>query len=389
MLTEEQQMDILIGKGLLQKRRFVDLNVTTGKTGQFLLHAPHMRKVYSAHRATNKTKLLDITSQHLTLIGQQQIRMGEGTGHYVQPGGNPERPKTVQEPAAAYGDFFEDLKKLGSDPVAKDLFLAATGRELKSTGTLTDSDAASLVLYYFNNDAKEIEDKLGKRTPLTEHLSKFSAIAGIAEQSRAFEGTDSRTGKKIPYDASLFIKQGLHAVIEGTHTLQAMFYAGPSGSQSIFLGGPTQNKEKKITGGAEQLRDPFGNPVALGRQLALFSKNKKVYKKQLNKLRIATKIAMQELSNEKIVELEKKAADERLLKAQNLTKAIQAISLPEESSGFLDFLNDRSGEIPKKKAEIKKLRKQYASDTDALAELDTAEDELTSKIGEVKKKLKI
>lgn len=380
-LTYEGQLDILTRKGKEKKRKFAETFVVTQKEGQYQLSDPHQRKIYSAHRTTKKSKIVDSSRQHLVLIGQQQLRMGEGTGHYVQPGGNT-RPETIKEPDAAYEKFFETLKILGNDAVADALYLAATGSARdKSAARLTDAEAAAMALYYINNDAAEIESKLGKRTQLTEHLSKFAGISGLAEQSRAFEAVDTRKEEEeeAPYDASLFVKQGLLSVSKGTHTLKEMFYKGKKGSESIFLGAPTQDTKGAITGGSEQLRDPFGNRKALERQMALFKPNKREYKKQLNDLRTGTKVSAPKLTKEHAEAQKKKMDAERLKSAQALTARIKRIPLPAEKSEVLDFTTDRSGPIKKHQAEIARLKRVWASDSAVLEELARAQSALNDK----------
>lgn len=320
-LTAQEKLAILRKRGSKKRKRLGKLDL--GDADQIQdVSDPHARKIFSARRAAGSL------GDAKTAIGKQQFRIGLGKGHFLQAGGNKEdRPENVKEPPSSYGDILPAIMSFGKkDSEADSIFKALTSED-RATGTeFSDAETARLLYHYAQNDVKEIEKKLEDekigRTPLTEHLSKLTAITGLSEQARGFEADP-------PYDASLFIKHGLAVVAKGERSMNEMFYRGHKGGESIFLGAPTD-------GGADQLRDPLKHPEALERQMSIFPHNKGEFKKSLNELKTKTQSTFPALTPEKAEQQAKRAADIEVEKAEMLKRQIEALKPPD---GFYDLMN--------------------------------------------------
>ena len=387
-LTSEQKLKIMIKKGKHKKRKLLESAIERKQQG-LTLNDPRHRKVFSAHRsnATKESMLIsDINKQEYFRLGSQNIRLGDGRGHFIQPGGNEDRPKNIKEPSADYHDFFEELKLLGKDENAAKLFKLITGSELGDKSNLTDAEIAIMLLYYMNNDAGTITEALGSRSQLTEHMSKFTAISCLSEFMRGFEATENKS--EAPYDTTLLIKQGLTCVASGSCTLQDVFYKGQGGKESFFLGAPSGIKAPDKIGGAVYLRDPL-NPdykPHLDRQMGLFPDNKGEFKKKINSYKSNTNVPLPQLSDEARQQMEVRHKAEQVQNANNLLMRAGELQVPNHIAELNDFLNGSSKNsfLRKYRDEAKKLRKQYKNNEDALAVLKQVDLTLNQKAKKAK-----
>jgi|GEM_PF-4978244 len=364
-LDEEQKMKLLMKHGG-EKQQVLKKKKVEKKEALFPLHDPHARKIYSSHRTDKDSTVSNINDQELIFIGNQTLRIGEGTGYFMQPGGNV-RPKTIKEPPADYQELFEGLKKLGEDKNAKPLYRLSLGTKAEPTleKTLTDEQVARMVFYYINNDAEEIEKQLTGRTQLTEHLSKLAGIFGISETSRSLEAINEKD-ESSPYDVTLLIKQGLVNVIEGSLSLEDVFYKGKGGEDSVFLGAPSEKHSSKQIGGADQLRKPFKHKQALNRQMGIFPKKKKELKQSLNKLKSQSNVNFPELNEEDQKKFKEKLAKQQVERAQALLDEINKIEVPTNIFQVDSFLRDKKGPIKKFTTRISALLKQLEGNEEAI-----------------------
>lgn len=373
-LTPRDQMWMMMLKGQRKKDKLLEGN--EGADGRDLkLHTPRMRGVYASHRTNTKDKASIASSENLMMIGHQRKRMRPGRGHFVQAGGNKDRPDGVKEPAADYAKLFDQMSQQGDDPNAAPLYKEATNGELGATGgKLSDAQMAAMALYYMNNDASKINEKLGKRTQLTEHLSTFTAVVGIAEQARGLEASPA------PYDTTLLIKRGLHRVKEGEGTLQEMFYKGAGGAQSIFIGAPNKTNSPRKIGGAEQIRNPFDpkNEEAFKRQMSIFPAKKGDFKEALNALRSTAKNTAPALTEADKQALEAPMA---LDAAKELADEVRELHVPDVAE-----LNDEKGKIQVYTCAIEAME-QNTKDETVLKLLDEADENLKKKTQEALAKL--
>lgn len=376
-LTASEKVKVLSKQGAKKRSRL--LTRTIEKEGKkFPMHDPRSRKVYSAHRSSRKAgSVSDITRQENLLIGPQVLRVGEGTGYFIQPGGNKStRPEGIKEPPADYSGLFEGMKLMGNDPNSAALYKLATGRELTKKSTLSDEAVAAIALYYMNHDASVIHASL-KRSQLTEHLAKLTIITNISEFARALEATGDKA--EMPYDATLLIKRGLQVVAEGTKTLREVFYQGKGGEKSIFMGAPSQENSPSKIGGAEVLRNPLSYIPRLERQMSIFPNRKKEYKASLNALKSQARIALPEMTEERRSELEESYKAEQVAQARALVREIKSLALPTSGLEVNDYVNTRGGPIKKYTSRINAMRKTYADNKAALKALTTARSELKKK----------
>jgi hypothetical protein len=278
------------------------------------------------------------------------------------------------------------MKKMGKDLNAAPLYTLATGREqtLKSTGDLSDPQIARMAYYYVDNNASVIEQALGRRTQLTEHLSKFTTISNVSELGRSLEATGESGEENLPYDATILVKKGLKEIAEGKITLKEFYYAGQGGQDSIFLGAPSE-KESGISG-AEQLRSPFKHSRALKRQMDIFPDNKREFKKELNALKTNSKTSFSKITEEEEREIENSRINEQVEEADKILNEIKEIEPPSTVFEVGDFLRDRRGPIKHYTTLINKKNKQFSGNSEAISKLVKAIKALMSKKKETSKK---
>ncbi len=382
-LNDEQRLRILMRQGKLKRRRLEGGKLKI-KESKFELHDPRSRKALIAHRQSKTSKLSRLDKQEYFWLGEQTIRLGEGTGYFIQPGGN-EREEGIAEPPAEYNALFEQMKRMGNDKNASRLYELATGKTRGNDETFTDSELATLALYYMNNDASAIARQLGSRSQLLEHLGKFTAITGISEFGRSMEAVDGKD--EVPYDATLLVKQGLMSVISGKKTLKQVFYEGKGGENSIFLGAPSEKHSSKKLGGAEILRNPFRYEANLRRQMEIFPTNKKEFKSALNRLKSQSAFELPSITEEDLKKQEELVALEQSTAANQLLERINGLTLPERVEDRNKFLNEGSGEIHKIRGTLKKWKKAFAGNKIALAVVMKAEAALNKKVLEFVKKM--
>lgn len=386
-LTHTAKMSIIMDKGKEKQKSFKRKKFDTDDKG-VPLHEPYARKVYSVHRSSGDSRFSNINNQELISVGQQILRLGEGTGYFMQAGGNQdERQEGIKEPDSDYHNLFEGLKGMGGDKNAQPLYQLAWNQwvstEEGSTAkfveeTLTDAQVALMVFHYFTNNVQELESKLQGRTQLTETLSKLIAIFGVSEMCRSLEGKDEKE-KPSPYDVTLLIKQGLLKVMEGKLTLQAVFYQGQGGENSIFLGAPSQKNSSKEVGGSDQLRYPFYYDKALERQMGIFSNNQREFKEELNSLRSSSDFKLPELTVEDEQKAQAMVAQQQVQNVQALIDEINRIEVPGENY-INEFLNEPNGTIKKFTKNINKLAKQVKGNEEALEKIKEARGALKQKV---------
>ncbi|MDG0812684.1 hypothetical protein [Cohnella rhizosphaerae] len=246
---------------------------------------PLHRKIYAADRSSKNPKIADLTTQDYFFVGEQRLRIGEGTGHFIQAGGNAEaRGTTIKEPPADYDKLIEAMLKMAKDPSAASLYKLATGAELDDKATFEDRELAAIMLYYLNHNVSKSHTV---RSNLTEHLQKFVSVTGVSELTRSFEagGKEERSKEKSKkkkdgsasgYSAETLVKMMLKLVVDGKVTsLQAVFFEGTGGMDSLFLGAPSAEHSGNKLGGAAVLRDPFAYSENLERQMSHTPHNKK------------------------------------------------------------------------------------------------------------------
>lgn len=385
-LDSEQKMRILAKKGDAKRQKLLDFTVDKSKS-DLNLDDPRTRKVYAAHRsnASAESKLIsNINKQESFFIGHQKLRLGHSTGHFLQAGGNA-RSGGIKEPSPDYHKFFPEIKRLGKDKNAKKMYQLATQKELGDKDHLNDAEVAAMLFYYMNNDVSQITQTLGERSQLTEHLSKFTAIATLSEFMRGMEaiekvkkkaegGSDEETpmNLKASFDATLLIKRGLQLVIKGEYTLQQVFYQGKGGDDSIFLGAPSESMTPSRIGGASYLRDPY-NPQYrshLDAQMGAFSDNKGAFKKELNALKTNSSAKLPMNSEEDTKKLTEKYEAEATENAKELLEKVKKITLPADLLTFLTVKSNRSP-LYKFSMEEKKLRQSCGNgNNEALEILD-------------------
>lgn len=374
-LDAKQKFEILTAKGRRKRLKLRTKNVAT-KEGVFSGSDLRSRKIYAAHRSSKSSLVSNINKQELLQIGEQTVRIDTGTGYFIVPGGNKEkRPPGIKEPPGDYESVFEAMKKMGKDPNAAPLYKLATGSDLGDKDALADAEIAAMALYYINNDAAQIQVNLGQRTQLTENLSKLTAITTISELARALEAT--KEGEEIPYDATLLVKQCFWVVMQGQKTLKEVFYEGKGGKESIFLGAPSE-KHSGISG-ADRLRRPHSYRQPLEKQMGIFPSNKRKYIQQLNAFRSKSTVKAPALTAEQQKALQKKYQQEQVKEARDLVQEIQDVDVPHDSSKILGFLTDRSGAIQKLRGKIRKLRRRFAGNKEAIELLDEAQRKLKKK----------
>jgi hypothetical protein len=371
-MNAEERMNYLMERGRKKKAALTKMEVTADQD-TFVLDQPHRRKIFAARR-TNQDPRIDVDQLQSVRVGQQALNIQAGTGHFVTPGGNV-RPEGIKEPPAEYKELFEQLMGLGNDSNAAPLCALLGIKKPEAGGKLTDYQVAALALYYMNNDVKEIEKSLKKRTQLTESLSKLVTIFGVAEQSRSFEA--EANGELMPYDVSLFLKAGLTRVIKGDASLEQVFYQGKGGVDSIFLGAPSEKHSPLRIGGAAQLRNPLGHSTALARQMEIFDKKKGRFKRQLNTLKTTSKSSIAPLTAKKQKEQAKKVASAQVETANTLLHDIGQLEIPDDLN---EFLNNKSrSPLAKYAREIKAYETKWAGNKDALAVLEAAKKALNQK----------
>ncbi len=371
-LTNEEKFKKLTKYGILKYQALVKQALDrSGKT--FIFDNPHSRKAYAAHRTTPGDLLVNIRSAQSARIGRQLLTMQSGRGHLVTAGGNKDRPKGIKEPPGEYEELFNKIRTLGKDKNAKTLLEQAGDTSKIEGGKLSDRQVAAIVLHSMNTP---IDESL-PRSQLTEHLGKLLGIF-TAETSRAFEA------KPDPYDVSLLIKVGLRSVIDQELTLHRLFYGGVGGSESAFLGAPSEKRSPSRIGGAAQLRNPLAYEEAFARQMNLLPSNKREFKALINRLKTGSvaKLAPQtEKDAQQAREMEKASQTE---KAEQLLKKAGALVVPDVND-LLVFLN--SGELKKIRKAVGSLKKEAKGNEDALAKLGKALKVLDEKEGQARKKV--
>jgi hypothetical protein len=310
-LTSAQKLEILAKKGKVAKAKYENKKlVMAGKALD--AHGQLRRKAIAVRRAGTETPDTD-----LILVGSQLMRVENAKGHYIQPGGNQaKRPKGVKEPPSTYQDIFEQMADMGTDknaaPLLKDLGQPAPGARL------SDPEIARMSLHYMQSTATDLEAKLKGRTQLTEHLSKLTAVLGVAELSRSMEAEE-------PYDATLLGMASLNSVAQGQRTLKEAFFSGP---KSVFLGAPPQ-------GGADDLRKPIASG-RLDRQMAILPSKKREFKKALNAFRANAPLKFTKLTKAELKALKKVKDAETLAEANQVLRQIE-----NECLSGIDFLEGK------------------------------------------------
>lgn len=263
------------------------------KKAEHRFDEPLHRKIYAADRSLPEPKIADLTTQDYYSIGEQKLRLGKGRGHFIQAGGNAERGKTIKEPPAEYNKMIEAMLKMAKDPSAASLYKLATGADLDDKEAFEDRELAAIMLYSLNHN---VSNSHSVRSNLTEHLQKFVSVVGISELSRSFEagGGKGETSEKKSeknekesvsggYSAETLVKMMLRLVMDGkVASLQAVFYEGKGGMDSLFLGAPSAEHSGNQLGGATVLRDPLAYGDNLERQMRHTPDNKKAFKTLLN-----------------------------------------------------------------------------------------------------------
>lgn len=315
-LTYEEQFEILTTYGEYKPEALGELSLP--KSGKvFVLDNPHIRKSFAAHRTTEGDKFVDIDRLHTGQIGHQFLNLQSGRGHFVTAGGNPDRPAKMKEPPADYRQAFGLLKEQGKDKNARKLLAAAGDKSEIVGGKLSNRQVAAIVLHAMNNPFSTALP----RTQLTESLGKLLGIF-MSETARAFEAT------KGAYDASVLIKAGLQRVIDGTVTLDDVFFSGTGGSESMFLGAPSKEHSPSDVGGAEQLREPLAHKPALRRQMSLFPTRKRDFKAFINRSKTGTAATLPKVTKPEMQRAKQAEKASQLKAAKGLLERARGLTVP-------------------------------------------------------------
>ncbi|WP_217593664.1 hypothetical protein [Cohnella sp. GbtcB17] len=322
---------------------------------------PLHRKIYSADRSSNVPKIADLSTQDYFYIGEQRLRIGDSTGHFIQAGGNAEtRGKTIKEPPPDYDKLVEAMLNMAKDPSAASLYKLATGADLDDKEKFEDRELAAIMLYYLNHNVSKSHTV---RSNLTEHLQKFVSVVGISELTRSFEA-----GGSSSYSAETLVKMMLKCVIDGTvSSLQAVFYEGNGGMDSLFLGAPSAERSKDGLGGATVLRNPFAYEENLERQMSPTPHNKKAFKALLNAVSSGSKTELKPIDEKEKARLREDKQARQLKVVRRLIQTIQKTKMPKSVFALNDFLNDANGTLGKLSKRLKGYTKTYADNPEALA----------------------
>lgn len=320
---------------------------------------PLHRKIYAADRSSKVPKIADLTTQDYFFIGEQRLRIGEGTGHFIQAGGNAEtRGKTIKEPPADYDKLVEAMLSMAKDPSAASLYKLATGADLDDKEKFEDRELAAIMLYYLNHNVSKSHTV---RSNLTEHLQKFVSVVGISELTRSFEA-----GGSSSYSAETLVKMMLKCVIDGTvSSLQAVFYEGNGGMDSLFLGAPSAEHSKDGLGGATVLRNPFAYEENLERQMSRTPHNKKAFKALLNAVSSGSKTELKPMDEKEKARLREDKQALQLNVVRKLVQTIKKTKMPDNVNALNDFLNDAKGTLGKLSKRLKRYTKTYADNPKA------------------------
>ncbi|MFF2533824.1 hypothetical protein ACFVS2_33880 [Brevibacillus sp. NPDC058079] len=386
-LDYKLKLNIMIKKG---KRDVEALkNMDLGMHHKLDLSDPGKRKVYAIKRSLLNKSIGGAPDQEFR-IGDQWLRVSNGTGNFIGDGTNkPEREKvtevtkhTIQHPLGDYKNLITKMQGMGSDPAVVELYRLAKndGNELKEKGKLSDNELATLMLFYLDEN---VSDKYKGRTSLTEHLQKFAAIASIAEETRSYEAINDER-EATPYSALEIIKHDLRNVSKSIYTLDEVFYKGTNGKGSRFPGAPTD-------GGADALRYPFSSKhqEKWEEQMRDFSGNKKEFKSELNSVVSNSRLSLPELSAEQIEEQNKKRekflndmkSKEGKQNVEDLLELIEELT-PEKLNYDQKSLENYKNVYLNK---LKRWESEYLSFSEVVSEIKKAEEELRSMVDGFKK----
>lgn len=334
---------------------------------------PLHRKIYAADRSRKVPKIADLSTQDYFFIGEQRLRIGDGTGHFIQAGGNSEtRGKTIKEPPADYDKLIEAMLKMAKDPSAASLYKLATGADLDDKETFEERELAAIMLYCLNHNVSKSHTV---RSNLTEHLQKFVSVVGISELTRSFEAGDSSS-----YSAETLVKMMLKCVIDGkVASLQAVFYEGKGGMDSLFLGAPSAEHSGNQLGGATVLRNPFAYEDNLERQMRHTPSNKKQFKALLNAVSSGSTAELKPMDDKEKERLKKEKQALQTNAVRRLVQTIQKTKLPDNLFAMNDFLNDANGTLGRLSKRLNQYARTYADNPDAMSQVRLGRKALAAK----------
>ncbi|MDG0793803.1 hypothetical protein OMP38_25500 [Cohnella ginsengisoli] len=367
------------------------------KKAEHRFDEPLHRKIYAADRSLPEPKIADLTTQDYYSIGEQKLRLGKGRGHFIQAGGNAERGKTIKEPPAEYNKMIEAMLKMAKDPSAASLYKLATGADLDDKEAFEDRELAAIMLYSLNHN---VSNSHSVRSNLTEHLQKFVSVVGISELSRSFEagGGKGETSEKKSeknekesvsggYSAETLVKMMLRLVMDGkVASLQAVFYEGKGGMDSLFLGAPSAEHSGNQLGGATVLRDPLAYGDNLERQMRHTPDNKKAFKTLLNAVSSGSAPELKAMDDKEKERLKKEKQAQQTDTVRKLVRTIRNTKLPDHAFAMNEFINEPNGTLGNLSKRLNQLAKMFADNPSAIAQIKEGRKALAAKRKEAQSK---
>lgn len=373
-LDHKKKLEYMIKSGKKTKNRLKKIKIERDKDSEkFNLDSEEKRKALAIHRMEGKTEISDISQQETVNVGKQNLRIGGGTGFFIQAGGN-ERSTDIKEPEAEYHKLYPELLGLGKDKVSKNLFNLATKKELRDKSELGDVELAPMIMHYMSSNVDDMEKELGERTQMSENLSKLTLITDFSEFSRGMKSDEH------PFDASLLVKQGLRKIAEGEVSFEEMFYKGEGGENSIFLGAPSKTHSSDNIGGSELLQNPLEYDERLKRQMQIFPNKKIEFKQTFNGLKSRDKSKQLEMLSELDEEtLKKQQAEQQIREANDLLKEIKNVQIPKAFCDRWNFWSDNKGFINRNEKKIQSMCSRFKGNEKALNILEDAKSQLARK----------